>query len=146
MDEDLEPDSSNGTDMTKPINQIHKPVALDRTIELLGAALGATGAGKVLVDGTLGLGGDSEAFLEKFSELTLIGIDRDPEALKLAGERLKRFADRTISVHAVYSEVAEVISEEGFDGVERDSARPRRFVYATRTKPTADLHTATTPR
>jgi 16S rRNA (cytosine1402-N4)-methyltransferase len=72
----------------------------------------------VLVDGTLGLGGHSEAFLERFPQLTLIGIDRDTNALKLAGERLARFSDRIHLVHAVYNEVADVVDELGFKRVD----------------------------
>lgn len=41
-------------------------------------------SGAVLVDATLGLGGHSEAFLERCPEAHLIGLDRDPEALRLA--------------------------------------------------------------
>ncbi len=104
--------------MTKEINELHKPVALERTLEILGGALGETGDGKVLVDCTLGLGGHSEAFLERFSELTLIGIDRDPSALELAGKRLERFGSRAKLVHAVYDEIADVIYELGFPGVD----------------------------
>jgi 16S rRNA (cytosine1402-N4)-methyltransferase len=104
--------------MSKAIQELHKPVALGRTLEILGAALGESGAGKVLVDCTLGLGGHSEAFLDRFSELTLIGIDRDPNALELAGKRLARFGRRAILVHAVYDEIAEVVEGQGFDGVD----------------------------
>ena len=100
----------------KPIDQIHAPVLLERCLEVLGSAL--EGKPAVLVDGTLGLGGHSEAFLERFPQLTLIGIDRDTNALRLAGERLARFADRTHLVHAVYNEIADVVDELGFDGVD----------------------------
>ena len=104
--------------MSKNIADLHQPVALGRTIEILGAALGETGAGKVLVDCTLGLGGHSEAFLDRFSDLTLIGIDRDPSALELAGKRLERFGNRARLVHAVYDEISDVVANEGFTGVD----------------------------
>ncbi|TAL40621.1 MAG: 16S rRNA (cytosine(1402)-N(4))-methyltransferase RsmH [Salinibacterium sp.] len=91
---------------------IHTPVLLERTVELLAPALGHEGA--VLVDGTLGMGGHAEAFLERFATLTLVGIDRDPEALAIAGERLARFSDRTHLVHAVYDEIGTVLSGLGF--------------------------------
>ncbi|MEY4988886.1 MAG: hypothetical protein RI933_519, partial [Actinomycetota bacterium] len=93
----------------KQINQLHKPVLLERCIELLGPALKKPGA--VLVDGTLGLAGHSEAFLHAFPELVLVGIDRDPKALELAAERLKTFADRIHLVHAVYDEIEDVLDE-----------------------------------
>ena len=101
---------------SKPIDQIHAPVLLQRCLEVLAPAL--EGKPAVLVDGTLGLGGHSEAFLERFPALTLIGIDRDTNALKLAGERLARFSDRIHLVHAVYNEVADVVDELGFKRVD----------------------------
>ena len=101
---------------SKPIDQIHAPVLLERCIEVLAPAL--EGKPSVMVDGTLGLGGHSEAFLERFPQLSLIGIDRDTNALRLAGERLSRFAGRTHFVHSVYNEIADVVAELGFDGVD----------------------------
>ena len=44
----------------------------------------------VLVDATLGLGGHAAALLAEHPQLTLVGLDRDPEALALAGRRLAR--------------------------------------------------------
>ena len=102
--------------MSKKISELHAPVTLERTIELLAPALEAEGA--VFVDGTLGLGGHSEAFLERFPNLTLVGIDRDTNALALAGERLSRFSGRTHLVHAVYEEIEDVLDELGIDEVQ----------------------------
>jgi 16S rRNA (cytosine1402-N4)-methyltransferase len=101
--------------MSKKISELHAPVTLERTIELLAPALEAEGA--VFVDGTLGLGGHSEAFLERFPKLTLVGIDRDTNALALAGERLARFSDRIHLVHAVYEEIEDVLDELNIDEV-----------------------------
>jgi 16S rRNA (cytosine1402-N4)-methyltransferase len=102
--------------MEKQINQLHAPVMLERCIEVLGVAI--DGKPAILVDGTPGLGGHSEAFLERFPQLTLIGIDRDTNALALAGERLARFGDRVHLVHAVYEEIAEVIEDLGYEAVD----------------------------
>lgn len=102
--------------MIKNISTLHEPVLLQRTLDVLGPALEKDGA--ILVDCTLGLGGHSEAFLEAFPNLTLIGIDRDPNALRLAGERLARFSQRTHLVHAVYDEIADVVAELGFKQVD----------------------------
>jgi 16S rRNA (cytosine1402-N4)-methyltransferase len=102
--------------MEKQINQLHAPVMLERCIEVLGVAI--DGKPAILVDGTLGLGGHSEAFLERFPQLTVIGIDRDTNALALAGERLARFGDRVHLVHAVYEEIADVIEDLGYDAVD----------------------------
>jgi len=87
-------------------------VLLARTVELLAPALTATGA--VLVDATLGLGGHAEAFLSRFPELVLVGIDRDEEALALAGERLAPFGERVRLVHAVYDAVPDALESSGF--------------------------------
>lgn len=94
---------------------LHVPVMLERCLELLGPALESPGA--VLVDGTLGLGGHAEAFLRRFPELTLVGIDRDPEALRLAGERLAPFAARIHLVHAVSDALPTVLADLGIAGV-----------------------------
>ena len=56
----------------------HVPVMRDRVIALLAPAL--QGAGAVLVDATLGLGGHAEHALASFPDLRLIGLDRDPTA------------------------------------------------------------------
>lgn len=93
-------------------NNIHTPVMLERTIELLGPAVSQPGA--VLVDATLGMGGHAEAFLERFPELQLVGLDRDLEALAIAEERLKRFSDRFHPVHTVYDGIAEALESVGF--------------------------------
>jgi 16S rRNA (cytosine1402-N4)-methyltransferase len=96
-------------------NDIHIPVLLERTIELLAPALERTDA--VLVDATLGLAGHAEAFLRRFPQLTLVGLDRDPQALELAGARLEEFADRIHLVRAVYDELPEVLERLGIPGV-----------------------------
>lgn len=71
---------------------MHIPVLLDRCLDLLGPAL--TEPGAVMVDATLGLGGHSEAFLERFPDLQLVGVDRDSQARAKSQERLARFGDR----------------------------------------------------
>ncbi len=95
--------------------KIHTPVLLERSIELLAPAL--AGPTSVLVDATLGMGGHAEAFLERFPELTLVGIDRDRDALAIAGARLSRFASRTHLVHAVYNEIGDVLTGLGMQEV-----------------------------
>ena len=88
---------------------------LERTVELLSPALSHAGA--VLVDATLGMAGHAEAFLERFPELTLVGLDRDTDALAIAGERLARFGDRVHLVHTVYDQFVESLDSLGIDGV-----------------------------
>jgi 16S rRNA (cytosine1402-N4)-methyltransferase len=85
----------------------HVPVLLDRCVEILGPTL--RGPGAVLVDGTLGAGGHAERFLIDFPELRLIGLDRDPGALAIAGSRLARFGDRVSLVHTRYDGIADAL-------------------------------------
>lgn len=97
----------------------HVPVLLDRCVELLAPALtrrSPDGSGAVLVDATLGAGGHAERFLAEFGGLKVIGLDRDPDALRTAGERLAGFADRLVMVGARYDEIADVV-DVPMDGV-----------------------------
>jgi 16S rRNA (cytosine1402-N4)-methyltransferase len=101
-----------------PAGARHVPVALSRVAELLHPAL--QGRPAVVVDATLGLGGHAAALLAAHPQLTLVGLDRDPDALALAGRRLAAHADRTHLVHSVYDRIAEVLAELGLrrvDGV-----------------------------
>jgi 16S rRNA (cytosine1402-N4)-methyltransferase len=93
------------------LENIHQPVMLERTLELLEPALSDKAA--VLVDCTLGIGGHSEAFLTKFPKLTVIGIDRDTEALALAKKRLAKFADRVHYFHGTYDLILDALEEFG---------------------------------
>lgn len=92
-------------------SDIHTPVLLERCIALLEPALQAPGA--VVVDATEGMGGHSEALLERFAHIRLIGLDRDRHALRIAGQRLARFGDRVTLVHTVYDGIAEATSSAG---------------------------------
>ena len=92
-----------------PAQGRHVPVMRDRILDLLAPALERPGA--VHVDATLGMGGHAEGVLERFPESTVVGIDRDREALALSGERLARFGDRFRPVHAVYDEIEDVVAD-----------------------------------
>ncbi|MBO0856690.1 MAG: 16S rRNA (cytosine(1402)-N(4))-methyltransferase RsmH [Nocardia sp.] len=96
----------------------HVPVLLRRADEILGPALESGG---VLIDATLGLGGHAEHFLRTYSEIRLIGLDRDTEALRLAGERLSPYADRITLVHTRYDGLPQALRQAGLP--ERDSVR-----------------------
>ena len=89
----------------------HIPVLRDRIVELLAPALSEPGA--VYVDATLGMGGHAEAILERCPSTRVVGIDRDREALALAGRRLARFGGQVHLAHAVYDELATVLAREG---------------------------------
>jgi 16S rRNA (cytosine1402-N4)-methyltransferase len=92
------------------ISQLHTSVLLAETIELL-----APGRGGTFVDCTLGLGGHSEALLERFPAAELIGIDQDLEAIAFAERRLEKFGGRFRIFHANFSELEKVLEQAGID-------------------------------
>ncbi len=88
----------------------HVPVLRDRIVELLAPAL--SGPEPVCVDATLGMGGHAEELLRACPTARVLGLDRDEEALALAGKRLADFGDRFLGVHAVYDDIASVVARE----------------------------------
>jgi 16S rRNA (cytosine1402-N4)-methyltransferase len=95
---------------------VHVPVLLDRVLALLAPAVHDRSA--VVVDATLGLGGHAEALLAEHPQLTLVGLDRDQDALARSRDRLARFATRTHLVHAVYDRMPEVLARLGIADVD----------------------------
>ncbi|MDR2293719.1 MAG: 16S rRNA (cytosine(1402)-N(4))-methyltransferase RsmH [Microbacterium sp.] len=95
------------------IEDIHIPVLLERCVELLAPALAHPGA--VLVDATTGMGGHSSALLGRFPEVELVGLDRDTDALRIAGERLAPHISRVHLVHTVYDGITDAVYDSGFD-------------------------------
>ena len=94
----------------------HVPVLLERVLGLLAPAL--EGAGSVVVDATLGLGGHAEALLRAHPQLTLVGLDRDPAALERSKQRLGPFLDRVHLVHAVYDRMPAVLESLGLSQID----------------------------
>jgi 16S rRNA (cytosine1402-N4)-methyltransferase len=114
---------------------VHVPVMLDRVLALLAPALGGLGTGdqqgsdagtdgggavpgRVVVDATLGLGGHTEALLARFPGVTVVGLDRDPDALARSARRLAPYAGRTHLVHAVYDQMPQVLADLGMASVD----------------------------
>lgn len=97
-------------------SELHVPVLLDRCLELLAPVAERPGA--VIVDATLGMGGHTAAMLAAHPGLTVIGLDRDTEALELAGQRLASFGDRAVRVHSVYDEIASAVRSAGFSRID----------------------------
>ena len=93
----------------------HVPVLLERCVGLLAPAL--TGPDAVVVDCTLGMGGHAEALLDA-TGARLVGLDRDPEALRRSGARLAPYGERVALVHAVYDELPEVLAGLGLERVQ----------------------------
>lgn len=95
----------------------HVSVMLERCVSLLAPAIERS-ENPVVVDATLGLGGHTASLLAKFSKLSVIGIDRDAEAIKYAKLQLSSFGERFMSVHSTFDEIQNCI--EGFGYVKVD--------------------------
>ena len=118
----------------------HVPVLLDRVVALL-APCPRPRPGAVLVDATLGLGGHTEAVLTRCELARVVGIDRDPEALELARERLAGSATGspactpsttrcpTCSTTSAWHAVDAVLFDLGVSSMQLD-VRERGFAYA----------------
>ncbi|MGI8495174.1 MAG: 16S rRNA (cytosine(1402)-N(4))-methyltransferase RsmH [Pyrinomonadaceae bacterium] len=97
---------------------LHKPVLLAETLELLKPR-----GDELHVDATLGLGGHTAAILSAADEISVVGIDRDLEAIESASERLEKFGTRIKIFHANFSEIKSVLAGakiEGADGILAD--------------------------
>ena len=91
----------------------HVSVLLDECIQALNIKPDG-----IYVDGTLGGAGHSSQIAARLTTGRLIGIDRDPKALKAAGERLAPFGDRVTLVHSNFSQLDEVLDNLGIEGVD----------------------------
>ncbi len=91
---------------------VHQPVLLAETIRLLDLARGGC-----FVDCTVGLGGHAAAILDGSPGVTLLGLDRDPDAIQLATKRLARFGDRARLACARFDQLEETLAEHGLGKV-----------------------------
>ncbi|WP_028244635.1 16S rRNA (cytosine(1402)-N(4))-methyltransferase RsmH [Pseudoclavibacter soli] len=105
MSSDLEPD----------IEGIHASVLRQRCVDLLAPSLAHPGA--TYVDATTGMGGHTRAVLEACPQARAICIDRDEQALAIAGRRLTAFADRVTFVHSSYDHLHEILDEVEIDAI-----------------------------
>jgi len=88
----------------------HIPVLLNETVEIYKKHMPKKG---YFVDCTLGFGGHSEAILQNFPDIKLIGIDQDKEAMQFAKKRLSKYSDR---VEFINKRASETLKElKGFD-------------------------------
>lgn len=71
-----------------------------------------------VIDGTLGFGGHSENFLRANPDLTLMGIDRDTDALAYSEKRLEFAKDRVCFAHGCYSDMARYAQQNAFESVD----------------------------
>ncbi len=91
----------------------HIPVLLEECIKYLNIKPDG-----IYVDGTLGMGGHSEAILQRLTTGRLISIDRDTYAIERATERLAPYADRLTIVHGNFRDLPEILDEQGVDLVD----------------------------
>ena len=86
----------------------HQPVLVAETLDLLAPE---RRPGGWFVDATVGLGGHAEALLARAPEARLLGLDRDPQALERAAERLG--GDRVRFAHANFQDLEAVLERSG---------------------------------
>lgn len=91
----------------------HIPVLLDECIRYLNIKPDG-----IYVDGTLGMGGHSEAILQRLTTGRLISIDRDELAISRASERLRDYSDRLTIVHGNFRDLGEILDEQGVEAVD----------------------------
>ncbi|WP_172191056.1 16S rRNA (cytosine(1402)-N(4))-methyltransferase RsmH [Actinomyces faecalis] len=101
-------DAEPTTDLAVQAASRHTPVLLQRCLDLLAPAIEGAQGPAVMIDCTLGMGGHTEGALRRFPTLTVVGIDRDPQAIELASARLEGFGSRFQAVRATYDEVDDV--------------------------------------
>jgi len=91
----------------------HVPVLVEEVCE----ALAPIAEAATIVDCTLGGGGHSEAILSRLGAARVIGVDRDPAAIKFASERLAGFGERFCAVHAPFSTLGSILADLGISRV-----------------------------
>ena len=96
---------------------MHISVALNRCIQLLTPAIQKS-TSPIFVDATLGLGGHSFEMLNRFPNLTLIGIDRDTSAIAKATARLSDFGNRVNIAHSIFDQFESVVKSFGFGKID----------------------------
>ncbi len=97
---------------TSPTSTFHHiPVLLDEVIEALQPR-----PGQLILDGTLGGGGHSEALLNLGARV--VGMDQDPDALAAASARLARFGDQFVALHGNFRHFPEILAEAGVTGLD----------------------------
>ncbi len=123
----------------KSLVEQHIPVMLDRVVELLTPCLSISNP--IFVDATLGLAGHTEALLNKFSNLKVIGFDRDPIALNRAKSRLEKYQNRIDFINETFDSIEKnlkelkvnaILLDLGVSSIQLDESS-RGFSYAQNT-------------
>src|SRR5438132_562862 len=90
----------------------HAPVMLAEVL----AAFAPIAAG-VVVDATVGGGGHARAILEAHADVSLVGLDRDDDALAAAADALSGFGDRVMLRRSSFDRVAQECHALGVDAI-----------------------------
>jgi len=103
----MDDERTSTTDPDEPMF-FHRPVLRSEIIRVFAEVPAGT-----VIDATLGGGGHAEALLEAHPGLSILGLDRDADALRAASGRLARFGDRVVVVHTRFDRMAEVVRAQG---------------------------------
>jgi len=98
--------------MTEGHQPFHQPVLRKEVVSLLDPQ-----PSKIYVDGTVGLGGHTDALFEAVPDITVVGIDCDDQALKISAQRLSRFGERVHLLHGNYRNIALHLTQLGIKKV-----------------------------
>jgi 16S rRNA (cytosine1402-N4)-methyltransferase len=85
----------------------HAPVMVAEVLRYLEPERGG-----LYLDGTLGGGGHTEAILETSGTARVVGVDRDPDAIREASARLNRFGDRVRLVQSNFAQAVDAAEIE----------------------------------
>src|SRR5687767_8551943 len=92
---------------------VHEPVLLNEILEYLKP----NRPDGTIVDATVGLGGHTEALLERNPDVRVLAIDRDPEALERSRARLSRFGDRVTFVRGRHESLIDILQQSGLASI-----------------------------
>ena len=100
--------------MDVAVEDIHRSVLLDEVLEYLSPVPGG-----VYVDGTLGMGGHSEAILSRCApDGRVIAFEWDEAAIAVSRDRLKRFGERLTVVRRNFAEIVSGVQGLGIETVD----------------------------
>jgi 16S rRNA (cytosine1402-N4)-methyltransferase len=96
----------------------HTPVLFKEVLSALTTGL-STGPGSRIIDGTVGAAGHAVGILAASEpEGTLLGLDRDPAALELAGERLSKYGSRVYLRQGSFADITSHATSIGWESVQ----------------------------
>ncbi len=99
-------------------DEMHRPVLLREALEFLNVQ-----ANGIYIDATLGAGGHAQEILKRLGSGRLLGLDRDPQALEVAGNNLAGFGEKLIMQHGNFAQIDALHAASGLppaDGIVAD--------------------------